>query len=442
MLVVIGVSFVAVPPSVAQVVACNGTAVTVYGPTQGHNTMGTEGDDVISAPLYYDSEIDGLGGNDTICLVDAVSAGSDQTQIKVNAGPGDDTVLNESISNPAFFSLLQVELGPGSDHFVGAAYGELVYGADDTGEGSDDDTEVDTIDTGGGDDGIVSGTNVLDSPNHDVIATGPGRDTIVYAGMAGGTIDNGADPDDLVLHGGWTGRLGIDNVAERATLGGQTLLGWTAVDTYYLDAQPGSPVSFAGTDAAEVVHLTGPVNEGGAPGARIETGGGDDLVVLDGYLPAAVDGGSGRDVLEYHCNRAVIELGGDASCSELEGEEVVTSLAGVEVLVALARTSLDVTGTDRDDNIEAYAKQVRVHGQRGDDHLLVGGVGVLVRGGRGNDRLKGSGGVTFFGGRGDDILRGDEGSDKLYGGPGHDFADGGRGFDLCVAEARINCELR
>ena len=35
----------------AQDVTCQGKAATVVGPTEGFNTIGTEGDDVIVAPL-------------------------------------------------------------------------------------------------------------------------------------------------------------------------------------------------------------------------------------------------------------------------------------------------------------------------------------------------------------------------------------------------------
>ncbi len=443
-------ALVAVAPSMgAQIpITCNGVPVTVQGPTQGHNTVGTEDDDVITAPLFYDTQVAGLGGNDTICLVEGYTAElSDYTQIKVSAGSGDDTVLNLSYTNPALLSRLEVALGTGADHFVGAAYDELVYGADATGSTSDNDTEVDTIDTGAGGDAIISGTDAVDSPNHDVIATGPGGDAISYAGMAGGTIDNGPDPDSLFLSSGWTGRLDIDNVAEHASVAGTTLLGWTAVGRFYLDAQPGSLVAFAGSAAAEILNISAPAGLEGT-GTAVATRGGDDEVYLDGYLPAAVDVGGGRDTVGYHCDRAVIRLDVDASCSTSNAEGVVTTLAGVEVLSADGRTSLDVTGTDQDDTIEAFAKQVHVNGRRGNDRVLVGGfhnalaaTGLLVRGGRGSDRLKGSGGVTFFGDRGDDILRGNDGRDQLYGGPGHDIANGHLGVDRCVAEVRIRCEL-
>ena len=60
----------------AQDVTCQGKAATVVGPTEGFDTIGTEGDDVIVAPLGNQGAVLGLGGNDTICLVDGASAPS------------------------------------------------------------------------------------------------------------------------------------------------------------------------------------------------------------------------------------------------------------------------------------------------------------------------------------------------------------------------------
>ncbi len=442
-LVVAGALGLAGPSATARAITCNGAAVTVLGPTLGHDTTGTDGDDVIVAPISFDSAVSGLGGNDTICLVDAHDGLlSDRTQIQVDAGGGDDTVLNQSTSNPAFWSPVHVELGPGADHFVGAPYGEIVFGADDTDSTrSDDDTEVDVIDAGGGDDSVVTGTDSISSPNHDVIATGAGSDTVFYAGLAGDTIDNGPGADDLVLQGGWTGRLDVDNVTRRATIGGQTLLTWTAVDGFFLSPPPGSLVSFTGGVAGERVEVTGPRGRKESAAAAVETGGGDDEVVLDRYLPTLVDLGPGRDALEYHCRRAVIRMDRGASCLLRDLDVAITELHGLEVLRASGTERLDVRGTPRADTIEAFARVVRVEGRGGGDRVEVG-ARAEVLGGGGDDRLTGSGGVTFFGGPGDDVLRGGAGRDRLTGGPGHDVANGGMGTDVCVAEVRIHCERR
>ena len=52
----------------------------------GFNTVGTEGDDVIVAPLGNQGRVLGLGGNDTICLVDGASGPSRDPIVSVDAG--------------------------------------------------------------------------------------------------------------------------------------------------------------------------------------------------------------------------------------------------------------------------------------------------------------------------------------------------------------------
>ena len=47
----------------------------------------------------------------------------------------------------------------------------------------------------------------------------------------------------------------------------------------------------------------------------------------------------------------------------------------------------------------------------------------------------------MYGRAGNDRLVGSaEGNDTLIGGRGYDVADGGGGFDSCIAEVRSNCE--
>ena len=62
-------------------------------------------------------------------------------------------------------------------------------------------------------------------------------------------------------------------------------------------------------------------------------------------------------------------------------------------------------------------------GGRGDRVLVKGNIDVLVRGGDGDDVLRGNG-EELFGDRGDDILRGGRGWDRLHAGPGRDHVDG------------------
>jgi hypothetical protein len=98
---------------------CQGQTATVVGPTEteGMSTIGTEGDDVIVAPIGTSGSVQGLGGNDRICLVDRLNAPvHDVTGVSVLAGPGDDEVYNETttpVGQP-------INLGAGADTYVGA----------------------------------------------------------------------------------------------------------------------------------------------------------------------------------------------------------------------------------------------------------------------------------------------------------------------------------
>ena len=129
------------------------------------------------------------------------------------------------------------------------------------------------------------------SSDRDVIATGADRDYVTFLGAAGGSLDNGPDPDTLRVTDKWEGDLAVDNVTRRATIGDSTVLTWTAVDTFSMRAtrRGGSPSS-APTPSRSTSLNTG--QDLAAP-SQITTGGGDDSVWLRAYLPASVDLGEG-----------------------------------------------------------------------------------------------------------------------------------------------------
>jgi Ca2+-binding RTX toxin-like protein len=425
----------------AEGVTCQGRPATIVGPTEGQITTGTEGDDVIVAPMYGNSAVWALGGDDTVCLVDAPSTVSRDPMVSVRAGAGDDSVVNETTTAIGWFS---VELGVGADSYVGNEFGENVAASM-----SDDavapDTEVDAISTGGGSDFVRSGTPLPGWANHDVISTGSGSDGVVYAGLAGGSIDNGDGADSLFINGSWTGELGIDNTIRRASLGGGTV-SWTNVDGFGARVAPGSSLSFAGSDADEHLNVSGTVLDLAAP-ATISMGGGDDGLRLENYLPTSVDTGAGDDTFSYlACRAARIEIDHAAHCTTATDQQVQTSLAGIESLFASSTETLDVVGTTGSDRLDLSAGQhVRVSGARGDDSIRAGARTVLINGGRGRDLLNGAArgdGLTIYGGRGADVLRGSRGRDRLFGGKGTDTANGRQNVDRCVAETRVNCERR
>ena len=426
------------PGAQAQVVTCQGQAATIVGPSDGQNTTGTEGDDVIVAPLGPNSTVQGLGGNDTICLVDGPGGSSRDPFVIVQAGAGNDSVVNETTQPHG----IRIELGAGADHFVGADYSETVHGAwpwDPNGL----DTEADVFDTRGGNDYITSGSAGV--MNQDVISTGAGRDTIGYGGAGGPTLDNGPGADALAIMGPWAGGLTVDNVARRASLGDQTVVTWTAVDAFSMAADPGSHVTFVGSDADETLTLYGSFFEVAAP-AAVTTGAGDDSVRLENYLPSRVDTGEGYDSLTYlACDRATVWLEGSARCTTTDGREVTTIISGVDFLFARTRERLRVRGTAGPDRVSAFARHVVVRSSGGGDLVYADGRRTAkVVGGRGDDKLRSyahRGGIVL-GGRGSDVIRGGSGPDRLLGGRGKDSAWGQQGRDRCVAEVRHSCELR
>lgn len=425
----------------AEVATCQGQPATIVGPTEGQITTGTEGDDVIVAPMFGNSSVSALGGNDLVCLIDAPSRASRDPFVFVAAGAGNDSVANETTLVVGGFT---VELGAGADSYVGNEFNETIAGSmrDDAGS---PDTEIDVISTGGGNDWVMSGTPIPGWPNRDIISTGAGSDGVTYAGLAGGSIDNGEGADSLFINGSWTGELSIDNTTRRASLGSGTL-GWTNVDGFGARVAPGSSLSFAGSDADEQLNISGTVLDLAAPTA-IEMGGGDDGLRLENYLPTSVDTGAGYDTFSFlACKVATIRTDDAAQCTTDADQQVQTALAGIEYLFAISTETLDVAGTTGPDRMYLSAKEhVGVSAGPGDDFVQVGARTALINGGRGDDRLKGAAradGLRIFGGRGADVVRGGQGRDRLFGGKGNDTTNGRQNVDRCVAETRINCERR
>jgi len=446
------------PPSQAEPATCQGKEATIVGPTApgaAYRTVGTEGDDVIVAPLAPDGEVQGLGGDDTICLVGGGAPDPTLLGARVEAGDGDDSVLNLAVSSLHPI----VSLGAGSDHYVGNDFSESVT----TGTYGGLDEDVDVVESFGGDDHISSGL-IPEVENHDLISTGAGHDIVNYGNPSGERVDNGTGADTLSVDPATPQAWLIDNDGGRLSVGDQTMLTWTNVDTFRTREVKGSSFTFRGTDGDETfivdgdeLGATSPPSPATFRGGSISMGGGNDSVELANYLPGEVDMGSGTDAVEYQvegaCSRASITMDGSADCTTLWTQEtVVTRLAGIESLDARTRDQLVVFGTPRSDVINARSRVLRVHSGAGHDRVQTDqSRDVTVRGGRGNDTLTGSScagrhcferfvSLVLRGGQGDDRLIGANTPDRLYGGPGRDRADGQSGRDICVAEVRRKCE--
>lgn len=316
-------------------------------------------------------------------------------------------------------------LGPGNNTFYGAAARDLVgsdAGSPDvlrTGDGDDTallsyasplTAEVDTVDLGAGDD-----------------------DASVDGGFSSGlSVTGGPGTDRLALQqspaAGWT----FDAAAGQIRAGSTIYMSFSDFDDYTSYGK--DPVSFVGTDRGERLFAF----SSGLKSAQM--GGGDDqlrLAVRASKERLAIDGGSGRDLVEiagFRGDRFDLDLAGRRLRSDsgprgkVVGFEDATAIGGHIVL----------TGTD------------------GPNELVWSGCGggsVLAGGGADTvtlqvvdpedytcNRQGSQPRLRAFGQGGPDVLVGGPSGDELIGGPGRDKAVGGRGQDLCRAEKEKSCE--
>ncbi len=380
----------ATPPQ-APTPTCQGLPVTVQG------AVGTEGDDVMQAPLDAWVGVQGLGGNDTICLVDGTNRGSRDPQFFADAGPGDDVVVFQ-----AGYSAT-VRLGAGSDRFVGNDIGSSVYtGASapipgGVGYFGQADTEADVVIAGAGRDAVYSGDTGGFAANPDRIATGDSNadlDSVFYAGRMtpDGELVNGSSGDLLFLVGTWpAGTLTLDDVAGGRPLRHREVLRWSSVRHFIVDERPGA-LRFVGgpePDSLTVGDYQLPAH--GAPmTVDVVTRGGGDQVSLAGALQGRIRLGGGHDGLSLGgaCDRTRVELGSHLVCWE-GTERTRTGLAGIDDIL-LRAPDVTAIGTMRADTIEALGRGSRVWGRGGPDRLAAHRRDGVVHGGRGRDRCSGA----------------------------------------------------
>lgn len=133
----------------------------------------------------------------------------------------------------------------------------------------------------------------------------------------------------------------------------------------------------------------------------VEAGAGDDIFRAGANGAYDIDGGSGRDLVDFSLQSGAVILNLKSGGGSLSGRDV--TLTGVEAVIG--STSADTLNGSVDGDLLA--------GSDGDD---------LLQGKEGDDAL--------FGGRGDDTLFGGGGDDRLHGGLGNDVLNGRGGFDM------------
>ena len=450
-----GLAALALPAAAAAPTSCQGKPVTVTG------IVGTEGDDVMAIEPGQYTTAHGLGGNDLICLV--ATPLDEWRNVGVDAGPGDDTVVNESrdVDDVTY----RIVLGEGADTYRGLAApvqdGALVIEDVRAGLGDPalEDTDADTIDTGGGNDNVYSGSTTLGALNADVVRTGPGEDTVHWAGeQTASALDLGAGANSLEIERGWQATsVIVDASRHLATGDGRPVLQWTG-DLAGVTLRLGNrDVTYVGTDAAESL-VMGPVvgTAMAAPGdlsRSASMGRGNDSLFLLATGSGTVDGGPGRDrFYSDTCTTVRARLGGTFSCVPRITPEVTQTFdfGGWEDLLVHGQ-DVALRGSDHAEKMKVVAARIRLKGLGGADVLNPNAnfgweahdVPVVVSGGRGEDRVLGTPQTDVLrGGPGDDKLFGQGGDDTLRGGTGRDKAVGKDGRDRCSAEVRISCEQR
>lgn len=121
-------------------------------------------------------------------------------------------------------------------------------------------------------------------------------------------------------------------------------------------------------------------------------------------------------------------------------DKVLELPASLTINGSATLAGVKVTGTMRDDTLQADANGSKLFGLGGNDILigssladqLIGGAGHdYLNGGGGNDTLRGDAGHDILhGGHGNDRLAGSAGRDILLGGAGRDTLQGGAGRDI------------
>lgn len=132
----------------------------------------------------------------------------------------------------------------------------------------------------------------------------------------------------------------------------------------------------------------------------------------------------------------------DFAIENLEGRQMLAANPLALAISQVNTTSgaqLVINGTTKSDNITVSQVAGGIRVANGSWNTTVNGSfsSIVVRGGRGNDRIAVDANVTtrtaLYGGRDNDTLIGGSGSDKLYGEGGTDNLNGGAGDDVLVS---------
>lgn len=315
--------------------------------------------------------------------------------------------------------------------------------------------------------GTCSGlpVTIVAPPGADVVNGTAGGDVIVADGAR--RVDAGAGDDTICATGvRWIAAGdGDDRVWHQEAPQGHVVVlgagsdhfeGSDVRDRVWAEDFDGEdPAPGAGTANTDVVRTYGGKDRvlSGAPDQPnedvVELGDGPDSVELGEGVgaTAVVLGGRGPDELTVLVRGdARLDIDLVAGTVAVDGSRVA-GVAGFEkVLAGAFRGRVVVRGTSGRDLIAVTAPNARVRADAGDDRVRIFGCGSVAAGGPGDDLLVSTyqgcrrDPVTLRGGPGDDRLRGSRAPDVLLGDAGRDRAAGAEGRDRCRAEVERSCE--
>jgi Ca2+-binding RTX toxin-like protein len=492
---------------IEKVVITSVTSKGVYdfsSQSEGLNIIGGDQSDVITGGMGVDTIVGGDGADEI-----RGGAGNDELNVEdadwlIDGGTGVDTVVftSDVISLAGDLVLVNVEKiliksevsggydfstqtealdmttsrhgdsvtgGSGADTIRGGAEADMLKGGDgnDILYAGDNDSIV-------GDDGIdtvvfsdnVSSNNLV---NDDLI----GVDKIVLTKGAAGFYDFIVQDESLIISGtayadSIIGGTGADSISGLAGL--DSLVGGEDNDT------------LSGGDGHDTL-------EGGLGSDKLIGGGGNDVLVAD-ETDALIDGGTGRDKVQFAAEVTTVSGTPKLSDKELVNVEVVeiTNIGDASYDFSAQTESLTIKGDVGNDTIIGGKSVDQLYGGDGDDVLVARDTDARIDGGAGEDTVEfvtavsvrnlsdfdlvgietvaitskgnarydfsvqteslkidggtgkdtvigGIGSDSITGGGGADSLSGGAGNDTITGGVGNDTLTGGRGADTFVFEA-------
>jgi hypothetical protein len=314
---------------------------------------------------------------------------------------------------------------------------------------------------------VAIGYNNLSSLN---ITTGTAADTInVYSTYCPTTLNSGGGKDTVnVGYNGVlssiTGALTVkntpsftalniddsaDSVARTATINSGAVTGLAPAAISYRQSDLSGLTVKGGTGGNTFTVVNTPYNAGKNPVTTLNSGGGNDKVVIKATTgPLSVNGGAGNDTLVgpnatnlWKVTGSNTGTVGNASFSAVEN---LTGGSGVDEFVFSNGKSVSgkIDGGAGGNvwlDYAAYTTSVAVnlatHSATSIDGGAAGGIANIrnVRGGQGGNTLTGnSQGNILIGGNGADTIIGGSGRSILIGGNGTDFIKGGTADDILI----------